>query len=444
MKQAVLAIAASAAITWLLVMVSSVRAMGNDTLPGTVGGVIHHCGGGYDLRNIDWIAAAEASGHLPYFVQPDADGHLIAPYGPLPNLLGSLVMIDLDRGDVVTMDALRHRVRLVSSLLLALCAGLLAWAARPGERPLRAALTALVAAGSFAGCATLGQALWQQTISLVPLVAGFAFLTRREAHPRLALAAPALLLAAAWIRPTMGPLALGLGVWWAIGTGRRWRAWAIASAVAIALVLPLVLWNLHHLGTPFPVGQWRSNTSNTTGPVFRFTLGQLAEGTSGLLVSPARGLVWFAPIVLVGIARAVRDRATRILGIALIVQFFTIALFYMWWGGLCFGPRFLVEVAWLAIWAALATPVTGRPAQIAVAACAGLTVVVGLLGLVREPMQWELVHDVDEDRAALWQVDDSILPALVTDRYGDVVVSERPHGSYRVCMGTRVELIPRE
>jgi hypothetical protein len=444
MKRAALAIATAAGITWLLVTVSSVRAMGNDTLPGTLGGVVHHCGGGYDLRNIEWIAAAEASGHLPYFAQPDADGHLIAPYGPLPNLIGSLVMIDLDRGDVVTMDALRHRVRLLSSLLLALCAGLLAWAARPGERPVRAAITGLVAAASFAGCATLGQALWQQTIALVPLVAGFAFLARREDHARLALAAPGLLLLAAWIRPTIGPLALGLGIWWAISTGRRWRPWAIASAIAVVLVLPLVVWNVHHLGTPLPVGQWRSNTNHTTGAVFRFTLGQLAEGTSGLLVSPARGLVWFAPIVLVGIARAVGSRATRILGIALIAQFFTIALFYMWWGGLCFGPRFLVEVAWLATWAALATPVTGRPAQIAVAACATITVLVGLLGLVREPMQWELVHDVDTDHAALWQPDDSILPALVTDRYGDVQVEERPHGNYRVCMGTRLEFIARE
>ncbi|HTR49891.1 MAG TPA: hypothetical protein VMJ10_04230 [Kofleriaceae bacterium] len=436
------AVAAAVAIAWLLTTLSPVRAMGNDTIAGTLGGVVYHCGGGYDLRNIDWIDRAAATGRLPYFAQPGADGELIAPYGPLPNLLGSLVVFDLGPNDVVGLDALRHRVRLISSLLVALCAGLLAWAARPHQQRWRAAATGLVAAASFAGCATLGQALWQQTISLVPLVGGFALLVRRADHPRLAALAPAALLAAAMIRPTIGPLALGLGVWWAVGTGRSWRTWAVACAAAIVVVLPLVAWNVHHQGSVLPLGQWRSNTSNTSASVFRFSWSQLAEGVPGLLISPARGLAWFAPIALVGIARALRARSTRILGVALVAQFATMAVFYMWWGGFCFGPRFLTEVAWLATWAALATPVGSKAARIAVVACAGITVVVGLLGLAREPMKWEVAHNVDADRSALWQLDDSTLAALITNRYGELSLSEGPRGLYRVCVGTRVELIP--
>jgi hypothetical protein len=125
------ATAAAALLTWLAITISGVRAMGNDTFASTVGGLVHHCGGGYDLGNVDWIAEAAATGRLPYFVQRDADGHLIAPTGPLPNLLGSLVMTGLGPGDVVSLDALRHRTRLLSSIMVALCAGLLAWAARP-------------------------------------------------------------------------------------------------------------------------------------------------------------------------------------------------------------------------------------------------------------------------------------------------------------------------
>lgn len=437
-----MAIVAAMAIAWLATTISPVRAMGNDTIAGTLGGVVYHCGGGYDLRNIDWIDRAAAAGHRPYFAQPGADGELIAPYGPLPNLLGSLVVADLGANDVVGLDALRHRVRLISSLLVALCAGLLAWAARPRDQRWRAAATGVVAALSFAGCATLGQALWQQTISLVPLVAGFALIVRRADHPRLAAFAPAALLAAAMIRPTIGPLALGLGVWWAIGTRTQWRVWAIAAAAAIVVVLPLVAWNLHHQGSWLPLGQWRSNTSNTNAGVFRLSWSQLSASVPGLLISPARGLVWFAPIALAGIVRALRGRSTRVLGLALVAQFATMAAFYMWWGGFCFGPRFLSELVWLATWAALATPVGSRAARVAVAACAGVTVVVGVLGLAREPMKWEAMHDVDADRSALWQLDDTSLAALVTNRYGDVSLSEGPRGLYRVCVGARVELVP--
>jgi len=440
--QAAVAIAAFA--TWLVCTVSSVRAMGSDTLAGTLGGVVHHCGGGYDLGNVDWIAAAARRGHPPYFAQPDRDGHLLSPYGPLPNLIGSAAMLDLEPGDVVGLDALRHRVRLLSSLLVAACAGLLAWAARPGERPWRAVATGLVAAASFAGAATLGQALWQQTISLVPLVAGFALIVRRDDHPRWAALSPGLVLAAAMIRPAIGPLALGLGIWWALGTRRRWALWAAATAFAIVLVLPLVVWNVQHQGSVLPLGQWRSNTSNTTLGVFRFTWGQLSEGVAGLLVSPARGLAWFAPLAIAGVVRAVRGAATRVLGVALIAQFLTMAVFYMWWGGFCFGPRFLSELAWLATWAALATPVASRPWRLAIAACAAVTVNVGLLGLWRQPMQWEAMRNVDVDHAALWRLADSVLPALITDRYGDVVLSEGPRGDYRVCVGTRLELIADE
>src|SRR5690348_4114912 len=115
-RPAAAAVAAAALVTWLLCTVSTVRVMGTDTIAGTLGGVVHHCGGGYDLGNVDWIERLAARGQAPYFARPDADGHLLSPYGPLPNLLGSVVMFDLAPGDVVGLDALRHRVRLISSL----------------------------------------------------------------------------------------------------------------------------------------------------------------------------------------------------------------------------------------------------------------------------------------------------------------------------------------
>ena len=430
MKRAAIAIAAPAVVVCALCTLAPVRALGHDTFASTVGGLVNHCGGGYDLGRVDWIAAARARGEVIYFAQPAQDGELVAPTGPLPNLLGALAMAGID-GEVVAMDELRWRARLVADLLLAAAIALLVWAARPREQPWRAAAVGLVAGLSFAGAPTLGAALWQQTISLVPLIAGFALIARRDDVPRLAIAAPALVAVAAMIRPTIGPLAIGLCVWWAIGAPRR--TWVIAAALALVALAPLAWWSDAHYGTPLPLGQWRSNTSNTSGAVF--ALGW--EGAAGLFVSPARGLLWFAPIALVGIVRA-----PRWLRVALIAELAVMACFYMWWGGICFGPRFAGEVVWLATWAALATPVGTRAARIAVIACAALTVAVGLLAIARDPMKWELARDVDHDRAARWDFADGPLTALVAHRYADVVVEEHPVGDYR-CVGDRVELVPR-
>jgi hypothetical protein len=70
-------------------------------------------------------------------------------------------------------------------------------------------------------------------------------------------------------------------------------------------------------------------------------------GLYGLLIGPARGILWYSPVILLaglGIAplwRSARWLLITCLGIALI-YLFLYAKWYMWHGGYSWGPRFLV------------------------------------------------------------------------------------------------------
>jgi hypothetical protein len=101
---------------------------------------------------------------------------------------------------------------------------------------------------------------------------------------------------------------------------------------------------------------WRTGYSFIARPEFaaghaRGLLGiQLPrwEGLVGLTVSTSRGLFYLSPVLVVGLALAVR-RALRTRDFTLLVSFaaFVVLLllnagYYMWWGGAAVGPRHLI------------------------------------------------------------------------------------------------------
>jgi hypothetical protein len=112
------------------------------------------------------------------------------------------------------------------------------------------------------------------------------------------------------------------------------------GGLAIGLV-PLFLYNWAIFGNPLQTGY-----SGDTGALFKTPI---YEGVFGLLLSPGKGLVWYAlPVLLalVGFARFARKhRAEAILVLALpltLVPFF--GMFHLWWGGGSWGPRFLIPL----------------------------------------------------------------------------------------------------
>src|SRR5262249_31359894 len=159
--------------------------------------------------------------------------------------------------------------------------------------------------------------------------------------------------------------------------------------------------------SPLPIGQWTGNT-RVTASVFSFGPVHLARGLGGLLVSPARGIVWFAPLAVLGVVRGLRgDRTNKLLTAGILAQLLVMVAFFKWYGGLAFGRGLLAESTWVAIF--LAAP--GK--RWLDGGLAAVTALVGVLGLAFfDRDQWETRRRPETDEAAFWDVADSPLTSL--------------------------------
>lgn len=132
--------------------------------------------------------------------------------------------------------------------------------------------------------------------------------------------------------------------------------WVIALGLFIAPLLfagGLLLWyNEARFGNPFDTGYHFDSGEGFTTPIW--------EGLWGLLFSPYRGLFWFTPLFIASVAawpgfvrqHRLEGIVTLLISLVLIVEY---SLWWMWWGGFAWGPRFLVPLApfwvlWLAPW----------------------------------------------------------------------------------------------
>jgi len=127
-----------------------------------------------------------------------------------------------------------------------------------------------------------------------------------------------------------------------------WRAWLGLLIGVLPFIALLLGYNAYRFGDPFELGHNLSN--QVFGPgVPLFSLSYLPVGLFGLTLSAPRGLLWYAPFVLLvpwGVILGLRDRA-RVTGLALaqaVILLGVYASYYYWGGGFFWGPRFLVAV----------------------------------------------------------------------------------------------------
>ncbi|HSN29410.1 MAG TPA: hypothetical protein VLT45_24135 [Kofleriaceae bacterium] len=397
-------------------MLSPLRQLSGDVVPGRLGAAVLRCAGSFDLARVDWVADEWAAHGIEYWEEPgDQAGQLTSVFGPAPAVVGAVALADFGSGATISDEALRRRARDAAAVLLALGAVLLVLACLAVTTLPRALVAGGTAVLSFAGAATLGQGLWQATVALPPLMAGLALVAWHEKRPRLALGAPAALLLAVMIRPSVAVLGVGLGVVWLRREWRGWRRIAIAAGIAAVAVAPLVAYNAVHWSSPFPLGQWHANARDSA-----HVFGAPA-GIAGLVVSPARGIVWFAPVVFL----ARRHR------LVLVLQLVAMAAFFKWHGGMAYGPRLLAEATWIAIFAACDARVAWLAPAVAV------TIVVGQLGLWRFRVeQWETRRRPETHADAWWDVRDNPIFATLRDEPATIVDS--PARAFVHCADGRV------
>jgi 4-amino-4-deoxy-L-arabinose transferase-like glycosyltransferase len=138
-----------------------------------------------------------------------------------------------------------------------------------------------------------------------------------------------------------------LGLWflWLVWT--QWRSPRAALKAVVAWGLPIAAWlavvagyNWYRFRDVFATGYREEATAFGT-PVW--------EGAYGLLLSPGKGVFWYNPPLVLGIAGMVilwrRERAVTLVlaGMALAVVAFY-ARYYQWYGGGVWGPRFLTPL----------------------------------------------------------------------------------------------------
>ncbi len=126
----------------------------------------------------------------------------------------------------------------------------------------------------------------------------------------------------------------------------RWRRPDARSMIAflgplIAIALALALYNWARFGDPFSTGYHFDVGEGWTTPLW--------QGLWGLLFSPYRGLIWYTPLSLAAVLawpsfwRERRAEAGLVIGltVGLVILY---SLWWMWWGGFAWGPRFLVPL----------------------------------------------------------------------------------------------------
>ncbi|MBI2394104.1 MAG: hypothetical protein HYV09_31320 [Deltaproteobacteria bacterium] len=413
---------ACGALAYALCVLAPLRPQTSDTTPGFLGAIVLACHGDQDLSRVPWVDAQARNVAVPYWATITADGRgLVSTFGPGPAALGRPALLGLRPGDAVEEDALRGRVRNAAAASVGVATAFACLAALAWAPTWIAMVAALVAACSFAGAPNLGQGLWQQTAALPALLAALAGVAWTARSRAATVLAPAAAVLAVLLRPADAPLSVALLTAWWLRARATPRVDRLAALALLSLAAaPLLLWNLDRLGSPLPTGQWVRNAAQTE-QVFALAPARLFGALAGLLVSPARGLVIFAPLAIVGVVVAwrSRDSVLRVLALGVVGQLLLAASFFKWWGGMSFGPRLLAGATWLAIvLAATQLPSPGRlgrRARAVVLACALLTGAVGLAGTFGfEVAQWELPNDVDRDPRRLWQLADSPLRRLFT------------------------------
>jgi hypothetical protein len=311
----------------------------------SIPGVERSAAGGL-LKDESLYQLEESGGHL-YYIFPPGSSVLSVPYVVLMRALGI---------STVNPDGsynLKNEVRLqagLAALLMATLAGIFFYTAR---LILPLGWSIVVALGGAWGTqvwSTASRALWTDTWSILLLGIVVLMLLAHEAG-RYRLRPILLSSLLAWtyfVRPTNALPILAITIYLLLYQRRLFAHFALTGAAWLAV---FIAYSLNHYGRILP-GYYLAS---------RLTFEHFGEALAGNLISPARGLLVYVPVLLFVaylLARYRRQLAhTRLVLLALGVIFahwIAISGFPHWYGGHSYGPRLMTGlVPWFVLLAAL-------------------------------------------------------------------------------------------
>ena len=330
--------------------------------------------------------------------------------------------------DLVADDAMGLPQLLTASVVTAaavLVIYFLAYLRLTGDERRRRRLAVIVAAGfatATAAWSTASRALWQHGPSMLLLAIALLLAVRAEgsrdgeASPAWTwVALGAVLAAANTVRPTNAVPTVLFGLWLVV-RHRRGVLPFVAGAAAVAI--PWFAVNAASFGSPLP---YYSSPGERLAwhPVF-------GEAAAANLVSPARGLLLFSPVIVLlavaGLAARLRRREVNLLDLvavgSVVGQVLVVALSKeAWWAGHSFGPRFMSDVlpflAYLAVPAVDAMAIRRSVLRFATVATLVWSVLVNAQGAYLKASNcWNVVPvDINADPHRVWSWSD---PQLVS------------------------------
>ncbi len=302
----------------------------------------------FDVDGLHWTTLYLGEGTV---AAPGADGHLYSLKDPGVSLLATpLVWLAYTLGSSPVRTAF-----LLSPLLTALTGALLYLAARSIGFSRSGALLGALTFGLGSMALPYAETLFTQPLAALCLTGATwaAYCGFMDQRPWLAflggvaLGAASTAAIALWV--LLPAYALFLIPWERVRQ-RRWRdavrgALPLLAAFLVGAALFAAAeagYNVVRFGSPLNTGH-----SETSG--LAFELDTFLVGSVGQLISLPRGLVWYAPFVLlVPFGAALMWRSRRRLAVLLGAQVALVFLLYSGWydwgGGLAWGPRFLVAL----------------------------------------------------------------------------------------------------
>ena len=241
-----------------------------------------------------------------------------------------------------------HGGAVTASLLTALAVTFVFLTARSFVGPLPACLVALAFGLGSCVWPVSSQALWQHPASTFCLSLGAWFLVRSAERPRAAAWCGAAFGMAVLCRPATAAAVVCVAAYLLWVDRRRLAAYVVGG---LPFLVILLAYNGYYFGSPLTFGQTVASKSIALGKTGSEALWQAAwlESLPGLLVSPSRGLLWFSPVLLFGVAGAAavwkdpRYHPLMALQTAAVAMILVAATWFDWWGGLAWGYRAIVD-----------------------------------------------------------------------------------------------------